>query len=180
MSEDTQDGSGIRGSESSGDHGPGGEFSKYDSLPQSKASGWTLGALLHVYNLWGLMVDGWLDKCFLPKWPWLIIECNFLLRPSDSPSLKFKEARLVSNIWKTLCDLVFFKPKIAQKCRWTCIVLSCIGLCVTLINQMFFKPIVLIRSVLNAVGRTQKCVFIWCFTAGRRHKMYADHCYKCR
>ncbi|KAI4583418.1 hypothetical protein MJG53_008631 [Ovis ammon polii x Ovis aries] len=38
VSEDTQDGTGIRGSESSGDHGPRGEFSKYDSLPQNSVS----------------------------------------------------------------------------------------------------------------------------------------------
>lgn len=33
-------------------------------------------------------------------------EHNFLLRISDSPSLKFKEAR---STLETLCDLVFFK-----------------------------------------------------------------------
>ena len=42
---------------------------------------------------------------------------------------------------------------------------------------MFFKPIVQIRSGLDTVGGTQRCVCIKWFTAGRRYKMYTNNCY---
>lgn len=110
VSEDIRDGSGIWGSKSSGDCWPRGQFSKHDSLPQSKASYWMLGVLLvYVFVFRAGLTDGWqLDKCFLLK---LINECHFLLMSSDFPILKFKEVRFCHTWYWTLekYDLIFFK-----------------------------------------------------------------------